>query len=205
MTEVKTIAPILIAYYSTHGSTQLLAEMIAQGVESQGVEAMLRQVPRVSDNLDSTSAAVPLSGPPYVTVDDLASCSGLALGSPTRFGNMAASVKYFLDQTSAQWLSGALIDKPACVFTSSSSMHGGQESTLLSMQIPLLHHGMVLCGLPYSQAELHTTQTGGTPYGVTHVALDGQTQLSASEKSLALAQGARLARLAIALQDIPNE
>lgn len=205
MTEVKTIAPILIAYYSTHGSTQLLAEMIAQGVESQGVEAMLRQVPRVSDNLDSTSAAVPLSGPPYVTVADLASCSGLALGSPTRFGNMAASVKYFLDQTSAQWLSGALIDKPACVFTSSSSMHGGQESTLLSMQIPLLHHGMVLCGLPYSQAELHTTQTGGTPYGVTHVALDGQTQLSASEKSLALAQGARLARLAIALQDIPNE
>ncbi|MDA7792778.1 NAD(P)H:quinone oxidoreductase [Glaciecola sp.] len=205
MTEVKTIAPILIAYYSTHGSTQLLAEMIAQGVESQGVEAMLRQVPRVSDNLDSTSAAVPLSGPPYVTVDDLASCSGLALGSPTRFGNMAASVKYFLDQTSAQWLSGALIDKPACVFTSSSSMHGGQESTLLSMQIPLLHHGMVLCGLPYSQSELHTTQTGGTPYGVTHVALDGQTQLSASEKSLALAQGARLARLAIALQDIPNE
>ena len=118
---------------------------------------------------------------------------------------MAASVKYFLDQTSAQWLSGALIDKPACVFTSSSSMHGGQESTLLSMQIPLLHHGMVLCGLPYSQSELHTTQTGGTPYGVTHVALDGQTQLSASEKSLALAQGARLARLAIALQDIPNE
>ena len=205
MTEVKTIAPILIAYYSTHGSTQLLAEMIAQGVESQGVEAMLRQVPRVSDNLDSTSAAVPLSGPPYVTVDDLASCSGLALGSPTRFGNMAASVKYFLDQTSAQWLSGALIDKPACVFTSSNSMHGGQESTLLSMQIPLLHHGMVLCGLPYSQSELHTTQTGGTPYGVTHVALDGQTQLSASEKSLALAQGARLARLAIALQDIPNE
>ena len=205
MTEVKTIAPILIAYYSTHGSTQLLAEMIAQGVESQGVEAMLRQVPRVSDNLDSTSAAVPLSGPPYVTVDDLALCSGLALGSPTRFGNMAASVKYFLDQTSAQWLSGALIDKPACVFTSSSSMHGGQESTLLSMQIPLLHHGMVLCGLPYSQAELHTTQTGGTPYGVTHVALNGQTQLSASEKSLALAQGARLARLAIALQDIPNE
>lgn len=205
MTEIKTIAPILIAYYSTHGSTQLLAEMIAQGVESQGVEAMLRQVPRVSDNLDSTSAAVPLSGPPYVTVDDLASCSGLALGSPTRFGNMAASVKYFLDQTSAQWLSGALIDKPACVFTSSSSMHGGQESTLLSMQIPLLHHGMVLCGLPYSQSELHTTQTGGTPYGVTHVALDGQTQLSASEKSLALAQGARLARLAIALQDIPNE
>lgn len=205
MTEIKTIAPILIAYYSTHGSTQLLAEMIAQGVESQGVEAMLRQVPRVSDNLDSTSAAVPLSGPPYVTVDDLASCSGLALGSPTRFGNMAASVKYFLDQSSAQWLSGALIDKPACVFTSSSSMHGGQESTLLSMQIPLLHHGMVLCGLPYSQSELHTTQTGGTPYGVTHVALDGQTQLSASEKSLALAQGARLARLAIALQDIPNE
>ncbi|HAQ48266.1 MAG TPA: NAD(P)H:quinone oxidoreductase [Glaciecola sp.] len=199
------MAPILIAYYSTHGSTQLLAEMIAQGVESQGVEAMLRQVPRVSDNLDSTSAAVPLSGPPYVTVADLASSSGLALGSPTRFGNMAASVKYFLDQTSAQWLSGALIDKPACVFTSSSSMHGGQESTLLSMQIPLLHHGMVLCGLPYSQSELHTTQTGGTPYGVTHVALDGQTQLSASEKSLALAQGARLARLAIALQDIPNE
>ena len=205
MTKAKTIAPVLIVYFSTHGSTQLLAEMIAQGVESEGVEAMLRQVPRVSDNLDNTAPAVPVSGPPYVTVDDLAACSGLALGSPTRFGNMAAAVKYFLDQSSAQWLSGALIDKPACVFTSSSSMHGGQESTLLSMQIPLLHHGMVLCGLPYSQAELHTTQTGGTPYGVTHVALEGQTQLSHSEKTLALAQGARLARLAIALQDIPNE
>lgn len=205
MSVSSTIAPILIVYYSTHGSTQLLAEMIAQGVESQGVEAMLRQVPRVSDNLTNSAPAVPQSGPPYVTVADLEACSGLALGSPTRFGNMAAPVKYFLDQSSAQWLSGSLIDKPACVFTSSSSMHGGQESTLLSMQIPLLHHGMIICGLPYSQPELHTTQTGGTPYGVTHVAIEQQSQLSASEKSLAIAQGARLARLAKSLQVLTHE
>lgn len=193
------IPPILIVFYSVHGSTQALAEAIAHGVESTGLEAMLRQVPRVSDNLDITQASVPAAGAPFVTLEDLTQCSGLALGSPTRFGNMAAPVKYFLDQTSAQWLNGSLIDKPACVFTSSSSMHGGQEATLLSMQIPLLHHGMVICGLPYSNAALHTTTTGGSPYGVSHVAIDGIQTLSADELALAKAQGERIANLAIKL------
>lgn len=190
------IPPILIVFYSVHGSTQALAEAIAQGVESTGVEAMLRQVPRVSDNIEASQASVPASGAPYVSVDDLAHCSGLALGSPTRFGNMAAPMKYFLDQTATQWLNGSLIDKPACVFTSSSSMHGGQEATLLSMQIPLLHHGMVICGLPYSNAALHSTMTGGSPYGVTHVAINDTQTLSADELALAKAQGERLATLA---------
>jgi NAD(P)H dehydrogenase (quinone) len=194
--------PILITYYSVHGSTAYLAEVIAQGVESMGVEAKLRQIPRVSDNLDTQAEAIPQSGPPFVSLEDLAACSGLALGSPTRFGNMAAPVKYFLDQTSTQWLSGALINKPACVFCSSSSMHGGQESTLLSMQIPLMHHGMVICGLPYSEPALHTTLSGGTPYGVTHVATDHNTQLSDAESELAIAQGKRLATLAKALKEI---
>ncbi len=205
MKPASSISPILIVYYSVSGSTQRLAEAIARGVEAQGVEAMLRQVPRVSDNLTMAVSDIPEDGAPYVTPDDLATCSALALGSPTRFGNMASAVKYFLDQTSQQWLSGSLIDKPACVFTSSSSMHGGQESTLLSMQIPLLHHGMVLCGIPYSQAALHSTQSGGTPYGATHVAHNNNTQLSADELQLAIAQGARLARLAIALQEIQHD
>ncbi|MBE1288213.1 MAG: NAD(P)H:quinone oxidoreductase [Alteromonadaceae bacterium] len=194
--------PILIAYYSVHGSTAYLAQAIAKGVESMGIEAKLRQIPRVSDNLDVQAEAVPQSGPPYVSLDDLAECSGLALGSPTRFGNMAAPVKYFLDQTSKQWLSGTLINKPACVFCSSSSMHGGQESTLLSMQVPLMHHGMVICGIPYSEPALHTTISGGTPYGATHVATDHNTQLSNAETELAIAQGKRLAILAKALKEI---
>jgi NAD(P)H dehydrogenase (quinone) len=194
--------PILVAYYSVHGSTANLAKAIADGVESTGVEAMVRQIPRVSDNLSESVAPLPSDGPPYVSKADLCTCSGLALGSPTRFGNMAAPVKYFLDTTADLWLKGELIDKPASVFTSSSSMHGGQESTLLSMQIPLLHHGMVICGLPYSEPELHTTMSGGTPYGVTHVAANDSTALSAAEHALALAQGKRLARMACALAGI---
>ena len=179
-----------------------MAQMIAKGVESMGIEAKLRQIPRVSDNVDVQAEAIPQSGPPYVSLDDLAECSGFALGSPTRFGNMAAPVKYFLDQTSKQWLSGTLINKPACVFCSSSSMHGGQESTLLSMQVPLMHHGMVICGIPYSEPALHTTISGGTPYGATHVATDHNTQLSDAETELAIAQGKRLATLAKALKEI---
>ncbi len=194
--------PILITYYSVHGSTAHLAQAIAKGVESMGIEAKLRQIPRVSDNLDVQDEAIPQSGPPYVSLDDLAECSGFALGSPTRFGNMAAPVKYFLDQTSKQWLSGTLINKPACVFCSSSSMHGGQESTLLSMQVPLMHHGMVICGIPYSEPALHTTISGGTPYGATHVATDHNTQLSDAETELAIAQGKRLATLAKALKEV---
>lgn len=194
--------PILIAYYSVHGSTENLAQAIATGVESVGVESLVRQIPRVSDNLSEHQDILPDAGPPYVTIDDLVSCSGLALGSPTRFGNMAAPVKYFLDQTSKEWLSGALIDKPATVFTSSSSMHGGQESTLLSMQIPLLHHGMVLSGIPYLEAALHTTTSGGSPYGATHVSHNNDKSLTTDEQSLAQAQGKRLAKLALALQHI---
>lgn len=194
--------PILIAYYSVHGSTAHLAQAIAKGVESMGIEAKLRQIPRVSDNLDAQTEAIPQSGPPFVSLHDLAECSGFALGSPTRFGNMAAPVKYFLDQTSKQWLSGTLINKPACVFCSSSSMHGGQESTLLSMQVPLMHHGMVICGIPYSEPALHTTKNGGTPYGATHVATDHNTRLSDTETELAIAQGKRLAMLAKALKEI---
>ena len=194
--------PILIAYYTVHGSTAHLADAIARGVESVGVEAKVRQIPRVSDNLNAPAEGIPQSGPPYVELDDLVECSGLALGSPTRFGNMAAPVKYFLDQTSTQWLSGSLINKPAGVFCSSSSMHGGQESTLLSMQLPLMHHGMIICGLPYSEPALHTTLSGGTPYGATHVATDQNTQLSDAEYELAFAQGKRLATLAKALQEV---
>ena len=188
-----------MTYYSVHGATERLANAIAQGVETAGVECVIRQIPRVSDNLSVQQDDLPNSGPPYVTLDDLVHCSGLAIGSPTRFGNMAAPVKYFLDSTTKAWLSGALIDKPACVFTSSSSMHGGQESTLLSMQIPLLHHGMVIVGVPYSEAALHNTRTGGTPYGPSHVALTEHSPLSAEEIKIAQTQGQRLAHIARAL------
>lgn len=192
---------ILIAYYSVHGSSQALAEAIAKGVEASGMEAKVRQIPPVTTNLQGHAAPVPLAGPPFVSQDELTHCSGLALGSPTRFGNMAAAVKYFIDQTLAQWLAGDLIDKPAAVFTSTGSMHGGQEATLLSMQIPLLHHGMLLCGLPYSAPELHSTQSGGTPYGASHVAVNKTTTLSPEENALAIAQGQRLATLAIKLSE----
>lgn len=195
--------PILVLYYSRHGSTKRLADAIAQGVSSEDMPVIVRTVKRIYDAQDEETEANASDMVPEVTLQELEQCSGLALGSPTRFGNMAAPVKHFLDSTSSQWLKGSLINKPACVFTSSSSMHGGQESTLLSMMIPLMHHGMVICGLPYSEPELHSTTTGGSPYGVTHVAHSGQTppeRLSADEKALCLAQGKRLAMLAKKLE-----
>lgn len=190
---------ILILYYSRHGSVSELAKHIARGVGFvAGIEARLRTVPSVSTVCESTSPSVPEDGAPYVTLEDLKQCSGLALGSPTRFGNMASPLKYFLDTTSALWLSGDLVDKPACVFTSSTSMHGGQETTLLSMMLPLLHHGMVLMGVPYTEPALNDTQTGGTPYGVTHVTgAENQILLSDEETILARKMGERLARLAL--------
>ena len=195
------MGPILILYYSRHGATAALARAIALGVESTGATAMLRTVPElVTVEEDGEPSTDPASGPPYVSLQDLKTCSALALGSPTRFGNMAAPLKHFLDSTSSLWLDGALINKPACVFTSSSSMHGGQESTLLSMMLPLLHHGMVISGLPYSEPALHNTTEGGTPYGPTHVATGHQNNsLTQTEKHLCIAQGKRLAALATSL------
>ncbi|NVK57393.1 MAG: NAD(P)H:quinone oxidoreductase [Alteromonadaceae bacterium] len=193
------MGPVLILYYSRHGATAQLARAISMGVESTGHSALLRTVPPISSDPSAEVPDDPETGPPYVTLEDLRNCSALALGSPTRFGNMAAPMKHFIDTTSSLWLDGALINKPACVFTSTSSLHGGQETTLLSMLLPLLHHGMVIAGLPYSEPELHTTTSGGTPYGVTHVAHSNASALSADEKSLCLAQGKRLAQLAKAL------
>ena len=192
---------ILVLYYSRHGSTEALARQIALGIESiEGCNAVLRTVPPVSTTCEQVDDDIPDNGPPYVSLDDLQQCSGLALGSPTRFGNMAAAMKYFLDTTTPLWLNGALIGKPACVFTSTSSMHGGQETTLTSMFLPLLHHGMILLGLPYSEAALVKTQSGGTPYGVSHVAgPDNNSSLSEDEKSLCIAMGKRLADTAVKL------
>ena len=192
---------ILVLYYSQYGAVQKLANFIARGVESvDGIEAKVRTVPNVSPNNEVTTPSVPKDGSPYVTLEDLENASGLALGSATRFGNMSASMKHFLDTTTGLWFNGALINKPACVFTSSSSMHGGQESTLLSMMIPLIHHGAVIVGLPYSNPELGSTITGGTPYGVTHVAgQDNKNPISEDEQKLAIAQGKRLAELALKL------
>jgi NAD(P)H dehydrogenase (quinone) len=198
---MKTIN-ILVLYYSKSGATWELAKLIAEGVESiPGASAVLRTVPNVSCNTEATQSSIPDDGPPYAEYSDLETCDGLALGSPTRFGNMAAPMKYFLDGSVGQWLSGSLSGKPASVFSSTGSLHGGQESTLLSMMIPLLHHGMVICGLPYSNPELSETATGGTPYGVTHLAgPKGNLPISAEEKKLALAQGKRLAEIALALK-----
>ena len=192
---------ILVLYYSQNGSVLNLAREIAKGVESvAGCAAVVRTVPKVSTVCEQTAASVPDSGAPYVAIEDLRDCAGLALGSPTRFGNMAAAMKYFLDGTSGVWLSGDLIGKPASVFTSTSTMHGGQESTLLTMMLPLLHQGMLVMGLPFSQPDIGTTQTGGTPYGASHVAgSDGKNQLSAEEKRIAFAQGKRLAETAVLL------
>ncbi len=189
---------ILILYYSRDGSVEKLAKMIARGVNKvDGCESKLRCVPRVSTTTEVLDDEIPSAGHPYVTVEDLETCDGLALGSPTRFGNMAAPLKYFLDSTSSLWLSGTLAGKPACVFTSTSSMHGGQESTLISMMIPLLHHGMFIVGIPYTEAELSDTSTGGTPYGATHVAgFAGNTTLSKDEEVLCMALGERLAQTA---------
>jgi NAD(P)H dehydrogenase (quinone) len=189
---------VLILYYSRMGSTAQLAQYIARGVEKTAdVEARLRTVPPVSPICEATAQEVPDEGAPYATLKDLSECVGLALGSPTRFGNMAAPMKYFWDTSSSLWLSGDLVDKPACVFSSSASMHGGQESTLLSMMIPLFHHGMILMGLPYTEPALTQTLSGGTPYGVTHVAVDERIELTEDEKLLAKVLGERLARHAL--------
>lgn len=193
---------ILVLYYSRHGATARMARQVARGVESvAGASARVRTVPPVSADAEKVIAEVPVDGPPYCTQRDLETCAGLALGSPTRFGNMAAPLKYFLDSTSALWMSGALVGKPATVFTSTGSQHGGQETTLLSMMLPLLHHGMVVMGLPYTEAALSATQTGGTPYGASHVAGAGAAPhpLSAHEEQLCLAAGRRLAELALRL------
>ena len=194
--------PILVLYYSRNGATRKLAELIAQGIESvSGCEARLRTVPAVSTVAEATEPDIPSSGAPYVDLRDLEECAGLALGSPTRFGNMAAALKYFLDGTSAQWLSGALAGKPACVFTSTGSLHGGQETTLLSMMIPLLHHGMLLLGLPYTHPELMTTASGGTPYGASHWSgSNGTNPMTEDARLLAIALGRRLAETASRLR-----
>ncbi|CAZ88360.1 NAD(P)H dehydrogenase (quinone) [Thiomonas arsenitoxydans] len=192
---------ILILYYSVHGGTRTLAESMAQGVaQVPGALPRVRTVPRVSTVAEQTAPSIPDDGPPYVELSDLQECAALALGSPTRFGNMAAPLKYFLDQTSALWLSGALAGKPAAVFTSTGTLHGGQESTLLSMMLPLLHHGMLIVGLPYTETGLMTTRGGGTPYGASHhAAPDASLPVSEEEKRLAFALGQRLARVALKL------
>jgi NAD(P)H dehydrogenase (quinone) len=189
---------ILVLYYSRQGSTAALARQISRGIESvPGMQARLRTVAPVAATTERLDPAVPDEGPPYATHDDLTQCCGLILGSPTRFGNMAAPLKFFLDGTSALWLSGALAGKPAAVFTSTQTLHGGQESTLLSMMIPLLHHGMYLVGLPFTEVGLTDTRSGGTPYGASHVAaLSGRGELSQSERDLARALGTRVALLA---------
>ena len=188
---------ILVLYYSTHGATRQMAQQIARGVERGGMEARLRTVPGISAVSEATAPAIPEEGALYCTEEDLSQCTGLALGSPTRFGNMAAALKYFVDSTSGIWMSGALIGKPASVFSSTSSLHGGQETTLVSMMLPLLHHGMVISGIPYSETALLTTQSGGTPYGATHVAgRDNKRPLDQDEISLCQAQGKHLATLA---------
>ncbi|GLQ31259.1 NAD(P)H:quinone oxidoreductase [Litoribrevibacter albus] len=194
---------VLVLYYSRNGHVATMADHIARGVESvDGIEAKLRTVPAVSATTEQTEPAIPDQGALYATLDDLRECSGLILGSPTRFGNMAAPMKYFLDSTTSVWLSGDLEGKPASVFTSTGSLHGGQESTLLTMMLPLLHHGMVISGLPYSHSELSSTQTGGTPYGSSHLAgSQGEHALSEEEKSLCYAQGKRLAQLALKLSN----
>ena len=193
---------ILVLFYSRHGATRRLAELIAQGIESvPGCDARLRTVPAVSTVTEATEPEVPVDGAPYVELADLDECAGIAVGSPTRFGNMASSMKYFWDGTSSQWLSGSLAGKPACVFTSTGSLHGGQESTLLSMMIPLLHHGLMVIGLPYTHPDLMTTSSGGTPYGASHWAgVDGRKPVTDEEKRIAVALGKRLAETAVKLR-----
>ena len=191
------MSEILILYYSHRGSVRALAERVARGVESvPGMQARLRTVPKVSTVCEASEATVPTDGAPYVEAIDLEECAGLALGSPVRFGNMAAPMKYFWDGTVAAWQNGTLVGKPACVFTASGSQHGGNETTLVSMMLPLLHHGMLLIGLPYTEPDLNTTSTGGTPYGPSHISGgSGNPVLSESESRLAFNQGQRLANL----------
>ena len=189
---------ILVLYYSRHGSTRKMAQLLAQGIESvDGCDAVLRTVPAISALSEAVEPDIPVDGPPYVELSDLSRCAALALGSPTRFGNMAAPMKYFWDGTSAQWLAGTLVGKPACVFTSTGSLHGGQESTLLSMMTPLLHHGMMVMGIPYTEAALMTTTTGGTPYGASHWSgINGNQPISEDTRLLTIALGRRLAMTA---------
>ena len=193
---------LLVLYYSRHGATRKMADLICQGIDSvPGCEARLRTVPAVSTVTEASAPGIPTQGPPYVELADLRECDGLALGSPTRFGNMASAMKYFWDGTSAEWLSGTLAGKPACVFTSTGSLHGGQESTLLSMMLPLLHHGMLLLGLPYTEAQLMTTAGGGSPYGASHWSgLNNDRQIDEDSRSLAIALGRRLAQTALKLR-----
>ena len=193
---------VLVLYYSRRGSTAELARQVVRGIESvAGARARLRTVPAVSTVCEATEPEVPESGPPYATHDDLRECDGLVLGSPTRLGNMASALKYFLDGTSALWLNGALDRKPAGVFTSTGSMHGGQESTLLTMMLPLLHHGMYIVGLPFTAEAMNSTRTGGTPYGASHVAgTRGDSRLSEDERELAQLLGRRVAELAVSVR-----
>ncbi|HCI52918.1 MAG TPA: NAD(P)H-quinone oxidoreductase [Gallionella sp.] len=192
---------ILVLYYSRHGATRQMAQFIARGIETiPGARARVRTVPKISTVCEATEPAIPDSGAPYAELSDLETCIGLALGSPTRFGNMAGAMKHFWDGTSELWMKHSLAGKPAALFTSSSSLHGGQESTLLSMMLPLLHHGMLITGIPYSEPELATTQSGGTPYGASHVAgLTGDLPISETEKTLCMALGRRLAQTALKL------
>ena len=193
---------VLVLYYSRNGSTSEMARQIARGIEQGGLEARLRTVPAISTECEAVTPAIPAEGAMYASLDDLKNCSGLALGSPTRFGNMAAPLKYFLDGTSNLWLTGALVGKPAGVFTSTASLHGGQESTLLSMLLPLMHHGMLVTGLPYSESALLHTTAGGTPYGPSHHAgADGKRGLDEHEVSLCRALGQRLATIALKLEN----
>ncbi|MGG5872589.1 NAD(P)H:quinone oxidoreductase [Pseudomonas peli] len=192
---------ILVLYYSRHGATAEMARQIARGVEMGGLEARLRTVPAVSAECETVAADIPVEGALYASLDDLKNCAGLALGSPTRFGNMAAPLKYFLDGTSGLWLTGSLVGKPAGVFTSTASLHGGQETTLLSMLLPLLHHGMLITGLPYSESALLETRGGGTPYGASHHAgADNKRALDEHETALCRALGQRLAQIAAKLE-----
>ena len=196
------MAEILVLYYSASGSVRRMAELVAEGVERvEGAQARLRTVPRVSSGLESRISSVPETGSPYCELSDLESCAGLALGSPTRFGNMAAPMKHFLDGTGGLWLKGALAGKPACVFTSTGTMHGGQESTLLSMMLPLLHHGMLIVGIPYTNPELNATRSGGTPYGASHFASVANDQpVADAERALCVALGRRVAEVALKLR-----
>ncbi len=199
---MKDSTSVLILYYSRKGQTEALAREIAKGVESANASAILRTVPPVSPVSEATEPAVPDAGPPYAELDELSSCDGLILGSPTRFGNMAAPLKYFLDTTSSLWLNGSLSGKPAGVFTSSSSLHGGQESTLLTMALPLIHHGMVYVGVPYTEKELFETQTGGSPYGATRITADWAAGFTDDEKAIARALGHRVATIAATLKPL---
>ncbi len=198
---MKKSVTLLVLYYSRYGAVKQMAHYIARGIESvDGASARLRTVPSVSPNTEATEPQIPDSGAPYATIDDIKECDGLALGSPTRFGNMAAPMKHFIDTLSTVWLSGNTVNKPATVFSASASLHGGQETTLMSMMIPLFHLGFIVMGIPYTEADLNTTRSGGTPYGATHVTgADGKNSVSDEEQRLCFAIGKRLAEITLKL------